>query len=519
MKSKSARTSSPSASVSAVRAVDGAAAGGIFFDQTEAALAGIALSPDAERALDLIASEIPQADLRSVAGRVLGVAVALHKAGKPVNLVTVADTLPDDDLQAIGGRLQLSRLVDAAPPIAHAEFHVKQWRQGDTLRRLRFQLEEARLLADEGRPVDEVLRAARVAVEGAECRSESILTAVHASDWFDADPPPLSFIVDGTIEAGDKGSVIAKSKERKSFFAMQMALCVAAGMPFLCWRVPRPCCVLLVQFEIKAAHLMRRFRHMSAALGLDKKDIAGRLFVVNGRGWGRTGSAAVVEIGRVARKHGAELVIIDPLYKVCEGDENRAEDMKPTLAAFDRLAESGAAVVYVHHDPKGDAGARDIRDRGAGTGVTGRDDDFRFVMAPHDTEPAGAVLETMRRNFKPQEPVTIRWDDRGCFDYLPHVSAVKQVQRRGVAPDRPNLEILIPEAVAIVKAKPMDVSVFRGRLYRLAKTQARVRELFNILVTDGHLKEFHARGRGRHEAWIGTATQIASLQQRELHNV
>jgi RecA-family ATPase len=37
------------------------------------------------------------------------------------------------------------------------------------------------------------------------------------------------------------------------------------------------------------------------------------------------------------------VVILDPLYKLLEGDENSAQDMKPLLAGFDRLAETTGA--------------------------------------------------------------------------------------------------------------------------------------------------------------------------------
>jgi len=53
-------------------------------------------------------------------------------------------------------------------------------------------------------------------------------------------------------------------------------------------------------------------------------------------------------------------------------------------------------------------------------------------------------------------------------------------------------------------------------LHKLAGTQARVRELFNALVGDGHLAEFHERGRGTHIALIGTPAQIEGHKQHKL---
>ena len=79
------------------------------------------------------------------------------------------------------------------------------------------------------------------------------------------------------------------------------------------------------------------------------------------------------QITPIVKRVGAELVVIDPLYKLVNGDENSAQDMK---AYFDRvMRETGAALLYVHHDAKGSAGDRNIRDRGAGSGVLARDYD------------------------------------------------------------------------------------------------------------------------------------------------
>jgi hypothetical protein len=114
----------------------------------------------------------------------------------------------------------------------------------------------------------------------------------------------------------------------------------------------------------------------------------------------------------VARSIEAQVIIFDPLYKLMDGDENAAHEVKPTLRAFDKLAEAtGAAVIYTHHDPKGNAAERDIRDRGAGSNVLSRDYDACITLTPHRDEPDAAVVGVLLRNYPPQDSFCIQWAD------------------------------------------------------------------------------------------------------------
>ena len=80
------------------------------------------------------------------------------------------------------------------------------------------------------------------------------------------------------------------------------------------------------------------------------------------------------------------------------------------MSAFDELAEqTGAAIIYVHHDTKGSPGDKDIRDRGAGSNVLGRDYDACVTLTAHASDPDATVVEVLLRNFPPQDPFTIAW--------------------------------------------------------------------------------------------------------------
>jgi RecA-family ATPase len=234
---------------------------------------------------------------------------------------------------------------------------------------------------------------------------------VSAAEYLAQDPPEVACILTDTFERGDKIAIIGQSKRRKSFLLMQICLCLSTGQNFLSWTVPNKVRVLLVQYEIKKSHAHRRIHRMASALRIGTAELDGQFWIISARG--QTVTMDFVEREAKARK--VDVIAFDPLFKMTEGDENKAADLKPVLAAFDRLAEAtGAAVVYVHHDSKGTPGDRDIRDRGAGSNVLGRDYDACFTLTEHREDPNAVVVHTLLRNFAPQEPVALAWKD-GAF--------------------------------------------------------------------------------------------------------
>ena len=344
------------------------------------------------------------------------------------------------------------------------------------------------------------------------------LAGIDARKWLENEPPEPDQIFADAFDAGDKVSVIGSAKMRKSFFVLQAAICMAAGRDFLTWKIQKPRRLLLAQFEIKDAHFHRRVRNMARALGITSEDIGDRLLFFNCRGI--TGETVIDRIGAEAKKFRAEVVIFDPLYKLTTGDENSAKDMKPALAAFDRLAEAtGAAVLYVHHDAKGSAGDRDSRDRGAGSNVGRRDDDFTITMTAHDTDEESVVVDCLWRNYKPRDPFTATWTERGCFEYMPDLPAVKKTSksRSATTTARPEIESYQDPARGLVAKKPMPISVFRDKIQAMAgMTQARQKCLVDTLLDDGKLAQYDERGRGYHKSWIGTPKQIEEMRQIKL---
>ncbi len=287
---------------------------------------------------------------------------------------------------------------------------------------------------------------------------------IDAATWLSRPPPPVDPVLDETFDAGDKVCVIGASKTRKSFFALQLGACLAGGTDFLAWKVGRPRRVLVVQMEIQERHYWRRVRRMGKALGLNEGQIGNRLGLVNARGKG----ISVEHLGQYAEQFQAEVLIVDPLYKLTRGDENSAEHMSELLGWFDELAQStGAAVVYVHHDAKGAPGDRETRDRGSGSGVLGRDYDACITLTEHRDEDDAVVIQTLLRNYAPQQGFVVAWEDN-CFRVADDLEAVQATSRsRSERKQRgPGLQEMAEIVRTEILGKPWRVDALKAEIQR-----------------------------------------------------
>ena len=408
-------------------------------------------------------------------------------AGHPADLALATDALRG---QVEAGELE--KLVDACATSAHSAHYAGEVARARDRRNLLALA--ARLTATAGKPdhaaavlADEMA----VAVEDVRraLAAPAALLPVSAAAWLANEPPPPNYAVDGVFEIGDRVLLVAPSKCRKSFAAIQLAACVAAGKPFLGLPVPAPRRVLVANLENRAEWQTRRLQTMCRTLGISAADLGTpcRLATMTGRGY----AVSFADIGRAAADFCAEVVIVDPLYAVADAGEEMDEGQrKIMLASVARIAAAGRAVVLVQHDPKGPAGDRDTRDRGSGRNTINRAVDCTLALTPYGDarEPdadALAVLSILARNAPPRPDVTIRFSD-GAITLDPDRAPVKATSR-GRGMDRParDLDTLRDAALALV-ARPVSPGELKHALrakLRLSKGDAE--DLLNICTGAG----------------------------------
>lgn len=330
---------------------------------------------------------------------------------------------------------------------------------------------------------------------------ENLPKIIDAVDWYENTPPEAEPLISGICDLGDKIQVVAASKMRKTYFTLQLALSIATGKPFLDWKIPKARKVLFLQFEIKAEHFHGRVHRVASAMHIDPDRLRGQLEIANMRGI----DFSPEQIAPLVKQRKAELVIIDPLYKLIDGDENSAQDMKPILAVFDRvMQQTGAAVLYVHHDTKGKAGDKNIRDRGAGSGVIARDYDACITLTAHRDDENAAVVDTLLRNYAPRSPfVADFWDNQFSLSDLPAVAETSRNSRSR------KQEISVSDA-AIIEKSDCTMTEFRRRLIEeLGLTDSNARKIIKDFPEAGKLER--RKKAGSRETWIATPERMQQL--------
>lgn len=347
---------------------------------------------------------------------------------------------------------------------------------------------------------------------------------INAADWLESEPDEPDQILEDIFDVKDKLAIIGSSKMRKSFFLLQLLISIATGRRFLNLEIPKPRRVYHFQYEIQANHYHRRLKRMCKAMGITSSDLGDRFRILNARGLKLTGIEGLNRITSIIESFHPEVISFDPFYKISNGAENAIEEGKLILNEFDSLIEkTGAAIVYVHHDAKGFSGDRDIRDRGAGSNIIGRDYDACITLTPHVSETDAAVIETIIRNYPPQENFTALWGEDEwregyCFRIRNDILPTKKTSTNAKTGNLPPLNAYLPAAQELLKNGPMHIGVFmdslRGKTGLTYSRSATFKKWATVGVNPA-LDTLSKRGRGFNEKLIGLPADIAKLRKLE----
>lgn len=181
---------------------------------------------------------------------------------------------------------------------------------------------------------------------------------------------PVWAVEDWLVE-GESGLIVGEPKAFKSTLALDMAVSLATGKPFLNhYKVSEPVPVIYVQEENNMPIIMPQLYRLMERAGRGKEaavddgaggytkvwipdpSVAPMEFQLSVRaGWNATADMNELVVAANAAK--AKYVFIDPLYKVTNGSITHPDDVNPTLKSLSTIEnETDASVVLVHHANK-----------------------------------------------------------------------------------------------------------------------------------------------------------------------
>ncbi len=237
-------------------------------------------------------------------------------------------------------------------------------------------------------------------------------------------PPPLSeMIIEGVLRQGHKLILSGPSKAGKSFALMRLCMAFAEGYNWFGNRCKQGR-VLYINMEIDNPSCVNRFLKIYNAEELNHGAHPENITI-----WGLRGHSKPLSqlsdsiIAEAKRDYMA--IIIDPLYKVMDGNENDNSDVSRMVGEFDKIAtETGASIVYAHHFAKGAGGDRAVIDRAAGAGTFARDSDAIVTMTQLDmSDEVNEIhtawrIEYSLREFPNKQPYNV-WFDYPLHKYDP----------------------------------------------------------------------------------------------------
>ena len=201
-------------------------------------------------------------------------------------------------------------------------------------------------------------------------------------------------IIRGVLRQGHKLMLAAQSKAGKTWTMIALALAIANGYERLegeGWRdgggaswLGRECRrgeVVLFDGEMDTSSLWHRIDLVAKAMWPNdtpsmhshRGDLLHVRSLRGDREITANGLLQILDDG--FGENPPSMTIIDPIYKLLQGDENSNSEMREFLKATDSIAAWGSALATSHHHGKGRAGERSVIDRAAGAGAFARDPD------------------------------------------------------------------------------------------------------------------------------------------------
>lgn len=228
------------------------------------------------------------------------------------------------------------------------------------------------------------------------------ISLVRLADFFAEEDDGPQWLIEGLLNAGGISLLVAKPKVGKSTFAANLAVAVAAGLPFMGHAtVAGP--VHVYSLEVHRAFVRQQYQQLCAAYGLATPP---NILIHAATG---IVEKAFDQIAEIVMREKPKLVILDTLSKVVDTikDGNNYLEVYEALRPVIALAEdSGAHIVCVHHANKGLAEGAD-----AVMGSVGYAASVDLTMMLKRDREANIRTLSMEARFLPEsDPVAFDFD-------------------------------------------------------------------------------------------------------------
>jgi hypothetical protein len=342
----------------------------------------------------------------------------------------------------------------------------------------------------------DLLRQAATDVRGSPCQlvittaapepgpvsSTDILPVVQAAALESA-PLDRNWLIENLWLAETVGFLGAPPKHLKTWLALEMAVCVASGAPCLgAFAVPAPGPVLLYAAEDSAATVRQRLESLAAHHQVDFEQLPLWVITSDTLHLDRPDDSSRLE-ATVAQYH-PRLMILDPLIRLHQQDENASGPMAALLGFFRSLQrKSHTAIALTHHSRKGPAPA------GSGYSLRGSSDFYAWadVFLHLQRRQGRFTLAAQHRSAPSFGPVGLELvHPDGGHPHLQLMSLATSTDDDGPGSTQPDADALYTRILEILSESGEPRSVAQLRAVLRVRNQ-RLVEAVRQLTTQGRV--------------------------------
>ena len=184
----------------------------------------------------------------------------------------------------------------------------------------------------------------------------------HLEDLKSSKTPRTHFLMgDGWLKRGGGLAVIGATGVGKSIKTLQLAVCLAAGIPYLGISVPRPICTLYLEAENDRDILRRDLVSIVKHLGADPKLVQKNLHIRHI--FGVTNADFAASVAYDIDRFSPDVIVVDPYQDFVDGDINKAGVFRDWIRPLNKLIKpsktcKGIGLVLSIHTGK----PRDVSD-------------------------------------------------------------------------------------------------------------------------------------------------------------
>jgi RecA-family ATPase len=172
-------------------------------------------------------------------------------------------------------------------------------------------------------------------------------------DLYYQDLPPIEFLVDNLIVKKGLAYVYGPSASFKTNFLLYIALLGYVGKDIFNFKVSKPFTTLWIDEENGLIGMKDKLMKISKGAGIDINEFGNENLFFIFQNFKILSTAFLIKLDRAIAKFKPDMIVIDSIAKVFDGDERNEKDVARIFDVVKPLINKyGVSIIFIHHARK-----------------------------------------------------------------------------------------------------------------------------------------------------------------------